>query len=192
MTKGMLVLVVGPSGVGKDTLLNAARELLAPDPRFRFARRVITRAAEAGGEQHDFVTEAEFAAMRYALSWQAHGLRYGIPIGIVEDIDAGRVVVANVSRTIIAEAVLRFPVRVIEVAAPMAILAKRLAGRGRETQAQIAARLARLAPIPPGIPVERVMNDGTPEQGVERFVAALIRAAAVARRSGTAGPHVPA
>src|SRR3954452_5276441 len=125
----MLVLVVGPSGAGKDTLLDAARQALADDTRFRFVRRVITRPADAGGEAHEAVTEAEFAARDFALQWQAHGLRYGIPAEAIEE----RVVaVANVSRTVIAEAARRFRVRVIEVTAPPDVLASRLASRGRE------------------------------------------------------------
>src|ERR1700758_459495 len=97
----MLLLVVGPSGAGKDTLLDAARRALADDPKFRFVRRVVTRAAKAGDEPHETVTEAEFAAREFALQWQAHGLRYGIPAdAIVDDV----VTVANVSRTVIAEA----------------------------------------------------------------------------------------
>src|SRR5271165_1721482 len=98
----MLVLVVGPSGAGKDTLLDAAQAALAGDPRFRFVRRVITRPAEAGGEAHEAVSEAEFTARAFALAWQAHGLRYGIPDDIAVDLAAGRVVVANVSRGVIA------------------------------------------------------------------------------------------
>jgi ribose 1,5-bisphosphokinase len=172
----MLVLVVGPSGAGKDTLLDAARRTLAGDPRFRFVRRVITRPAEAGGEAHEAVTAAEFAARDFALAWEAHGLRYGISADIVVDLDAGRVVVANVSRGVIAEAVERFSVRVIEITAPPQVLAARLARRGRESAADVAVRLARSVAVPDWIPAETVMNDATVDAGVTRFLAALSRA----------------
>jgi phosphonate metabolism protein PhnN/1,5-bisphosphokinase (PRPP-forming) len=178
----MLVLVVGPSGAGKDTLLDAARRTLAGDKRFRFVRRVITRPADAGGEAHEPVTEAEFAACDFALAWQAHGLHYGITADIVADLDAGHVVVANVSRGVIAEAARRFPVRVIEIIAPPQILAARLATRGRESTADVTARLARNVALPDGVPVETVMNDATMEVGVARFLAALSRAVQAARQ----------
>ena len=171
----MLILVVGPSGAGKDTLLEAAKRALADDPRFRFARRVITRPANALGEDHEAVTEAGFASRDLALQWQAHGLRYGIPS---EAIAEGCVTVANASRTVIAEAARRFDVRVIEVTAPPDVLAARLASRGREGEADVASRLARDVALPPDIPVERVVNDGTLEQGAARLIAALYRAAA--------------
>lgn len=172
---GLLVLVVGPSGAGKDTLLHAARQAMSDDPRFRFVRRVITRPAEAGGEAHEAVTEPEFATRDFALQWQSHGLRYGIP---ADAIAGGRVVVANVSRTVIAEAEQRFPVRVIAVTAPPEVLAARLASRGREAADDVAARLARSVAVPDHVPVEMVANDGSLEDGVARFVAALNRAAA--------------
>jgi phosphonate metabolism protein PhnN/1,5-bisphosphokinase (PRPP-forming) len=95
----MLILVVGPSGAGKDTLLTAAREALRQDARFHFAQRVITRPTDAGGEEHQAITEQEFAARDFALQWQAHGLRYGIPADVIDSRD---VVVANVSRTVVA------------------------------------------------------------------------------------------
>ena len=178
----MLVLVVGPSGAGKDTLLNAVRRALAGDPRFRFVRRVITRPADPAGEDHEPVTEAEFATRDFALRWQAHGLRYGIPADIADDLARGVVVVANVSRAVIAEAATRFPVRVIEITAPPHILAQRLAMRGRETEADIAARLARSVPLPDNVAADTVVNDTTPEIGAERFLAALSSAASDARR----------
>jgi ribose 1,5-bisphosphokinase len=178
----MLVLVVGPSGAGKDTLLNAARHALAGDARFRFVRRVITRPADPGGEDHEPATDAEFAARDFALQWRAHGLRYGIPADIAGDLASGVVVVANVSRAVIGDAAARFSVRVIEVTAPPQVLAERLAARGRETAADIAARLARAVSLPEDAEVETVLNDATPEIGTERFLAALSRAASDARQ----------
>ena len=166
----MLVLVVGPSGAGKDSLLNAARTAFRDDRRFSFARRVITRPADPHGEDHEPVTEADFTARVFALSWSAHGLRYGIP----EDATvAAPVVVANVSRGVIADAARKFPIRVIEVTAPAEILAQRLAARGRESADDIARRLDRTATIPIGVDVATVWNDATLAEGVERFVAAL-------------------
>ena len=173
----MLVLVVGPSGAGKDTLLAAARGALRHDARFGFARRVITRPVDAGGEDHEAITEQEFAARDFALQWQAHGLRYGIPAEVIGDRE---VVVANVSRTVVAEAAERFSSRVIEVTAPPELRAARLAARGREDEADVAARLARPAKLPKSVPLETVINDGLLSDGVARFLAALSRAASAA------------
>ena len=183
----MLVLVVGPSGAGKDSLLDGARAALAGDARFHFVRRVITRPASAGGEAHEAATDAEFLSRRaaggFALDWQAHGLRYGIPADIAADLAQGRVVVANVSRTVIDAARARFPTRVIEITAPAEILARRLAARGREPAADIAERIARHMPVPPAADVETVMNDASLEAGIAGFVAALIRATQSVRQS---------
>jgi ribose 1,5-bisphosphokinase len=178
---GWLVTVVGPSGAGKDTLLGAARAALAGDARFVFARRAITRPAEtvahAGAEDHLPLSEAEFAIARdagaFALHWNAHGLHYGIPQSIEADLLAGRVVIANLSRAVLAEAHARYRLKVVSITAPPAILAARLAGRGRETAAEIAARLARSAALPPGLDVVEVANDSTPEDGAARLLAAL-------------------
>lgn len=174
----MLVLVVGPSGAGKDTLLEAARQALADDARFRFVRRVITRPTDAGGEMHEAVTEAEFVTRDFALQWQAHGLRYGIPAEAIAD---NIIAVVNVSRTVVAEAVGRFAARVIEVTAPPDVLAARLASRGRESKADVAARLARRVTLPDGVTVDAVANDGSLEEGVARFLEALNRAASAVR-----------
>lgn len=188
METGVLVLVVGPSGAGKDTLIDAARQVLRDDPRIRFARRVITRPAEAGGEAHEEATQEDFATRRFALAWMAHGLLYGIPEAMADDVIAGRVVVANVSRAVIAEAAARFSVRVIEVTAPPAVLAARLAARGREDAAARDARLARTVPLPADVPMETVLNDASPAEGAARFLAALSRARTGAPPAGTVLP----
>lgn len=181
----MLVPVVGPSGAGKDTLMNAARAALEGDARFLFARRCITRPAEAGGEDHLPMTEDTFEALRqaggFALHWRAHGLSYGIPIAVEQALAEGRVVVANLSRTVLQQAAARYPTRILVITAPPAVLAARLAARGREDAADIAARLAREAALPPGLPTVTVMNDSTVAEGKARVLAALNQAAAGAR-----------
>jgi len=185
---GVLVGVVGPSGAGKDTLMAAARSAFANDPRIRFVRRAITRPVEAGGEDHLALDPADFAARResggFALWWAAHGLLYGIPRDIEDDLRIGRVVVANLSRTVLAEASRRFRLLVLEITAPPALLAARLAARGREDAAAIAVRLAREAPLPPGLSVIRTVNDGSVDQGVAQVVSALRAAAEQAGRIG--------
>ena len=166
----MLVLVVGPSGAGKDTLLLGAKAALAGDPRYRFVRRVITRPPDAGAEDYEAVTETAFAARQFALQWQAHGLRYGIPAEIADDIARGLTVIASVSRLAIEDAARRFPVKVVEITAPPEVLAARLAMRGREDAGNIASRLARVVALPESVPVETIVNDRTPAEGIARLL----------------------
>lgn len=173
----MLVLVVGPSGAGKDTLINAARAALADDPSFVFPRRVVTREAVAALEDHDTVTAEQFALQEangaYALSWEAHGLRYGLPAAIADDIAAGRVVVMNSSRRMIPVALAKFPgSKVVVVEATPAVRAQRLGGRGRESAAEIEARLAREVDVPMPDAV-RIDNSGAVADGISRFLTAL-------------------
>jgi len=176
---GALVLVVGPSGAGKDTLLGGARAELAGDMRFLFPRRVVTRAAMVELEDHDSIARPAFDSERqrgaYALDWEAHGLCYGVPAEIDAAMAAGRVVVVNTSRRVIAEALEKYPrCHVLLVTARPEIRAARLAGRGRETAAEIAARLQREgAPIPAGIAAVTIDNSGSLAAGVAGFVSAL-------------------
>jgi ribose 1,5-bisphosphokinase len=172
---GRVFAVVGPSGAGKDTLLDG---LVAAGLAHR-VRRVVTRPARPGDEPFEGVGQAEFdrrlAAGDFALHWQAHGLSYGLPWPEFAARDGGRDVVFNGSRAMLAQAAAVFPgLVVILIEAPAPVLAARIAARGREGAADIAARLAREAgPLPEGLPVIRVVNDGTPEQGVARLIAAL-------------------
>lgn len=172
---GQLVAVVGPSGAGKDTLIRAALRL---DPALHWARRAITRPA-APSEPFESLTEAEFAdrlaAGQFALHWRAHGLGYGVPLSELEGLAAGRTVLFNGSRAALAEAGARFPgLVVLLITAPAALLAARLAARGRESAPEIAARIARAGfPLPAGITPRVVVNDASPEAGARRLIAAL-------------------
>lgn len=177
--RNRLVLVVGPSGVGKDSVLDAVRQRLRGRTDIVFPRRVVTRAPGLGGEDYRAVTEAEFAAMAddgaFALHWAAHGLLYGIPISINDDLRAGRQVVINVSRGIIDEARQRYPgLMVIGITAGTDVLRQRLQARGRESAADIEERLARAASFDlAGEDVTILRNDGALEDTAQAFVALL-------------------
>ncbi|MHB1108953.1 MAG: phosphonate metabolism protein/1,5-bisphosphokinase (PRPP-forming) PhnN [Devosia sp.] len=184
MAKGALVLVVGPSGAGKDTLIAAAREALVGDGRFVFPRRVVTRDAIAELEDHDSIGREGFEAARrhgaFALDWEAHGLCYALPGSIDAAIAAGRIVVANVSRRVIPEALRKYDrARVMLITAEAVVRARRLAGRGRESAEDVAARLKREgAPVPEGVTPVVIDNSGALERGITAFIAALGRIAA--------------
>ena len=179
MATGTFFLVVGPSGVGKDTLLDGARAALRNDDRFLFARRTITRPADAGGEDHEAVTPEEFARRREAgaflLTWGAHGLEYGLPATLSDALKQGRHVVANGSRATIAELAGRVPkLVVVEINASPEVVAARLRARGREDEAQVAARVARtVPPVPEGIALVRILNDTDVPAGIAKLTAAL-------------------
>lgn len=169
----MITAVVGPSGAGKDTLIQRA---LSARSDLRLVRRVITRPTEAGGEDFDGVTPEEFARRDargdFALTWDAHGLSYGIPKAQVE----GRGdVIFNGSRAALPLAARVFPgLQVILITAPAEVLASRLAARGRETADNIRMRLERARfEMPAGITYQTVINDQTPEIGTVRLLAAL-------------------
>ncbi|MFO1110195.1 MAG: phosphonate metabolism protein/1,5-bisphosphokinase (PRPP-forming) PhnN [Bradyrhizobium sp.] len=144
---GKLVLVVGPSGAGKDTLLGLARAACADDPGIVFARRVVTREASAAEDNEqmsmDCFQEAS-ARGAFAVHWQAHDHAYGLPRAIDDDIRAGRTVVANVSRTVVPALRRAYEnVVVVAITAPAEVLAARLAMRRRESDGSIGQRLAR-------------------------------------------------
>jgi 3-hydroxyisobutyrate dehydrogenase/2-hydroxy-3-oxopropionate reductase len=176
--RGGLILVVGASGAGKDSLLAQARMQLADHTGFRFVRRCITRPAEAGGEDHLALGEADFAerldAGRFALHWHSHGLHYGIDREIDDWLAAGQTVVLNASRAHLPHARERYPaLRVIAIVARPETLARRLALRGRESTTDIASRLARQAPLPEDLPVIHVSNDDSLASAATAFLHAL-------------------
>lgn len=144
---GRLVLVVGPSGAGKDTLLRLAQAACADDHDIVFPRRIVTRASSAD-EDNIALSPDEFARARehgdFAVHWDAHGHSYALALEINDDIRAGRAVVANVSRTVIAALRQSYAnVVVVAITAPPDVLAQRLAARARHSDGNITDRLAR-------------------------------------------------
>ena len=172
--RGTLFLIVGPSGAGKDTLMLAARNELEADEHFIFPKRVVTRAASET-EDNQGIDAASFDAQEragaFALSWRAHGNAYGVPRSIEACLERGEHVVINVSRDVIAEARAKFkPCKVVLVTAKPDVLAARLKSRGRESEGDIAERLARERQVVADASID---NSGTESAGATFFVAAL-------------------
>lgn len=143
-------MVVGPSGAGKDTLIAFARERLAADPSVVFVKRVITRAAQPHSEDHDTLSDEAFLAQeaggKFAVTWQAHGLRYGIPEDVRRYVAGGAVAIVNGSRAALPSIRAAFgEMLTVEVTCRPEILAARLAERGRENPREQKQRLARAA-----------------------------------------------
>lgn len=187
---GAFVAVVGPSGAGKDTLIEHAKAALADEPLVDFVKRVITRLSDGQTEDHDTLEDAEFVAAQaagaFALAWEAHGLRYGLPVGVDRAIENGHVAIANVSRGVLPALRQRYAnVAVVEVTADPEILAARLAGRGRESSGEILARLARTISCDTTGSSIALDNSGPKEIAGDRLVAIIRKAMAFADVSGT-------
>jgi ribose 1,5-bisphosphokinase len=178
---GALVAIVGPSGAGKDTLIDHCRRMLAGEARIVFPARVISREPHHS-EAHVPATvdafEVEAAREGHALSWAAHGLLYALPHTIDDDIRAGRVVAANLSRAALPTARRRYErVVVVYVDAPIPVRAARLAARGREAEHEIAARMERkVEAFDPATADATIVNAGRIEDAGDRLAALIVAA----------------
>jgi ribose 1,5-bisphosphokinase len=171
---GRLILVVGPSGAGKDTLLGQARTAFADDGSIVFQRRVVTREASSS-EDNEQMSPAAFrqARMRgdFAVHWEAHGHCYGLPRAIDDDIGAGRTVVANVSRAVVDGMRRAYAdVTVVVVTAPPEVLAERLAARARGSDGKLADRLGRAVGADETAPDVTISNVGDVEHHARELV----------------------
>jgi ribose 1,5-bisphosphokinase len=176
---GRLIFLVGPSGSGKDSLIDASREQLAA-AGVEIARRVITRSAEAKGEAAQGVTPEQFDTLRaqgaFAMHWRANGLDYGIPRQVDQWLAAGRAVLVNGSRAYLPEARQRYPdMLAVLVEVKPEVLRQRLLARGRETAEEVEQRLARSARLQaetdPSVHV--LDNSSTLQAAVAAFVSLL-------------------
>jgi thymidine phosphorylase len=177
--RGCFFLVVGPSGAGKDSLMDGAKQTLL-DKGFVFAKRVITKPPGMVGEDYTSCTAEEFKQrsqnLEFLITWQAHGYDYGLERTLLEQQARGRHIVANGSRSIVNQIKDAVPnLVVVLVTAPVETLAKRLADRGRETEPEIKERLQRQTqPFDDITEVLTIVNDGSLPAGIEKFTDALL------------------
>ncbi|MHA1266143.1 MAG: phosphonate metabolism protein/1,5-bisphosphokinase (PRPP-forming) PhnN [Candidatus Helarchaeota archaeon] len=146
---GILILTIGNSGSGKDSLIKWA---LDHWPKGRsppiVPTRVITRPPAPETETYESITQEQFHALSrsgaFSLQWKSYGIDYGVRSSIEEYLSNGRCVLVNVSRQIVEEARARFShVVVIFIRVPFHITEARIRERGREQGAALLERLER-------------------------------------------------
>jgi ribose 1,5-bisphosphokinase len=147
-----LFYIIGPSGAGKDTLINYARKMINGSENVIFAHRYITRPPYTGNENHICLSNEEFQhrvnANLFAMHWESHGNFYGIGREIDSWMESGFNVVVNGSRQYLPVARQICPdMDVILVIASEEIINQRLANRGREEAEEIKKRVARTSEI---------------------------------------------
>lgn len=178
---GRLFYLMGPSGAGKDSLLDACRGRRVSGYRLRIAPRHITRDEDSGGEDHIAVSPDAFHRQleegRFALHWRANGRDYGVGTEMDEWLAAGDVVLVNGSRAHLEQALNRYP----NLLVPVLICVdpehqrQRLQNRGRETAAEIDARVARSRRLQAELEDRFVTihNDGTLAHATEQLLAVI-------------------
>jgi len=176
---GVLIYVMGPSGAGKDTLLDYARHRRPAG--VVFAHRYITRNAGYGGEAHVPLSPEDFQERLqhglFALSWHAHQTWYGIGLEIDLWMDRGLRVVVSGSRSALDQALKRYPrLRPILITARGQVLQARLRKRGREDEQGIDQRLLRGHSVDCSGPRPACLidNSGTLERSGQLFLASLL------------------
>lgn len=148
MAEGRLIIISGPSGAGKGTLVD---RLVARVPRLCVSVSATTREPRPGevpGEDYVFLSPDEFTRKVEAgefLEWaEVHGNRYGTLRSVVQsDLDEGRDVILEIDPQGAFQVKRVMPnARLVFIVAPsFEELERRIRKRGAETEAQVRTRL---------------------------------------------------
>jgi guanylate kinase len=181
MGTGRLIVLTGPSGVGKGTLM---RSLLKRHPELYFSVSVTTRSPRAGeieGKHYYFTRRPEFEQMvadGELLEWaEFAGNYYGTPRRPVEQhIQQGQWVILEIELQGARQIRQTFPeaMQIFILPPSLVELEQRLRGRGQDSDEAIARRLVRAgAEIDAANEFDlRVVNDDL-ETALEKIEAAL-------------------
>lgn len=156
-----LVYFMGPSGAGKDSLMQWLAQHPRPGQRLHVARRIVTRPApdDEATDPTTFERLREKGAL--AMHWSANGWHYGVRREHLEPLYQGSWVLVSGSRAHWPTAQSQYPgLTGVYVHAPAEVLLQRIRARGRETEDEVRARIERAAALPEPEGVVRVCNDG--------------------------------
>lgn len=174
----MLYFLVGPSGVGKDSVLEEiTHRLTKKNQSLIVADRFITRKTREGDDNHIALSELSFKERKndnqFLFDWESHGFYYGISIEVLDYLDDGQNVIVNGSRAYITQAKnIVSDIKIIWLSVSQNVLRDRLFARAREPEIEIEARLKRAQEMeklkPKGC--KTVYNDGPIENTVEQVL----------------------
>lgn len=135
----MLFLMVGPSGAGKDTLIDYVAGKLPVSK----VKRYITRPSNAF-EDFFSVSVSDFSKMSFFLKWGSYDKQYGIGLEVLDGLKVGKHFIINVSRDVISEAKSKWrETFVIALSVPKEVLVRRALERGRDSADEVKKRLDR-------------------------------------------------
>ena len=175
--------LIGASGAGKDTILNAYKKSAVNEKeKIVVAHRYITRvnAVVAQGENFISLSDAEFALRDshrlFALSWQANNCCYGIGVELDACLNSGLSIIVNGSRSYLPTAQEKYPKNLVAITVdvPEDMLRKRLVYRQRESLQEIDARIDRHRQLKGEHKADEViMNATTINDAVDSFSAII-------------------
>ena len=173
-----LVVVIGPSGAGKDSVLEGLRANWSFSKPAHFARRTITRPVKSDDEQHEAIDVASFEKMlqsqTFCMHWHANGISYGIRKTELDPINIGQWVFINGSRAYLPELLKVWPLAtVVHISAAHEVLAQRLVQRGRESGDAMVKRLSRNVALNLPAHAISIVNNSTLEDAVNSLTRAL-------------------
>lgn len=143
-----LIYLIGPSGVGKDSVLSQIKKHYIDKNQPLVAHRYITRPVRMNDENHIELAEFDFQRRinsgLFLFHWQSHGCRYAIGTEVEKWLEQGNRVIMNGSRQYLNQAKKLYPNLIpVWMTVSENVLRQRLQKRGRETASQIEARIQR-------------------------------------------------
>jgi phosphonate metabolism protein PhnN/1,5-bisphosphokinase (PRPP-forming) len=182
---GYLVIFIGSSGSGKDSLIHTSYErLLAENIPIHRVKRWITRPSHHSERFHSVSQKTFHRAIEnktFLLWWHIYSTFYGIPqFEIFPYLSKGKIVLVNLSRAMCTKALELVPkAKIVLIKVPSNLAEERIKRRSREKGKDLEARLKRLhenIEIP--FPELVLYNDGTLDTSTEilvEFLRALSR-----------------
>ena len=178
---GVIVLVVGNSGSGKDSIISEVVKRFPSNLKeIHLTQRYITRPSSKT-EDNIAITPKIFKEMslqkKFALEWHIYDLDYGVPIDIDDWLKKGHPVIVNVSRTIVKKARSIYRnILVVFIKVPFEITFQRIKERARESGKQLQERIQRAKDNQTFPDADFIVdNSGELEIAIDQFISYLIR-----------------